>query len=421
MKIYEQKIIGGCLSGLAKPNEIGLTPSDFEDEILSQVFAVALKAESAGKELSASLVYELFAEKEFLGWLNLSDLQDYCESARSVTSFNHALDKVRSGLLYKNIRRDLEKLLESENLSGGQILNTLKEKIEIYESDYKTHTNNFEFISEFAGEQEKLYTELHEGKTIAIPTFFPNIDSRILDGFSKGDEHIIVGQTGSGKSALALNFALNQAKNGFTVGVISREMARTENLMRLQSSDAQVPRWQIKKNMPVMILNELKENLTKLKDLRIAFDTKTTDIETLRLQVKQMVENHGLDILYVDYLQLMESSSVNSTRANEVQKISRNLKEIAMSNNIPVVSLSQFNRGVVNAPVTEVMNHIKESSGIEQDASTIMLIQTDKSELNVKTVDAKATIIKNRNGATFKPVGLTFRGEIFQFYEVQNV
>ncbi len=128
MKIYEQRIIGGIINGILKPSEIGLTNSDFENEVLSQIFMIALKLEIDKQEISMELIYEVYAEKEFLGWLNLSDLQNYSESVTSIISFNYALDKIKSGLLNKNIRRDIEQILESESLSGGQILNILKEK-----------------------------------------------------------------------------------------------------------------------------------------------------------------------------------------------------------------------------------------------------------------------------------------------------
>jgi replicative DNA helicase len=118
----------------------------------------------------------------------------------------------------------------------------------------------------------------------------------------------------------------------------------------------------------------------------------------------------------VDYLQLMKAD-VSDNRAQEVSAISRGLKEIAMTYHIPVIAICQFNRGAVNASLFDIMSYLKESSGIEQDASTILYVQVEKTEDRKQIRDAKLTILKNRNGATFASIPLNYRGEIFTFYE----
>jgi replicative DNA helicase len=130
-----------------------------------------------------------------------------------------------------------------------------------------------------------------------------------------------------------------------------------------------------------------------------------------------MVEGFDMKILYVDYLQLLSSKHGAGNRATEVQAISRTLKEIAMDNKIPVVSLCQFNRSAGQANIYDILSHLKESSGIEQDASTILYIQIEKTDQPKQVKDAKLTVLKNRNGATFKPIDLHYRGETFTFSE----
>ena len=90
-----------------------------------------------------------------------------------------------------------------------------------------------------------------------------------------------------------------------------------------------------------------------------------------------------------------------------------------MENNIPVVALCQFNRGGSQASIFDLMSYLKESSGIEQDASTILYVQIEKTEENKRVKDGKLTVLKNRNGATFASVELAYQGEIFQFFEKQ--
>jgi replicative DNA helicase len=130
-----------------------------------------------------------------------------------------------------------------------------------------------------------------------------------------------------------------------------------------------------------------------------------------------MVEQFDMKILYVDYLQLIESNNRRGSRAEDVAAVSRGLKLIAMENNIPVVALSQFNRGAIQADVTDLLSHLKESSGLEQDASTVSYIQINNADPLAKIKSAKFQVLKNRNGVTFKPVMLDYTGETFTFNE----
>ena len=146
-------------------------------------------------------------------------------------------------------------------------------------------------------------------------------------------------------------------------------------------------------------------------------NTKTDVVENLRPQVKRWVESRGLQILYVDYLQLLLTEQKGSNRADAVSTVSRTLKLIAMENNIPVVSLCQFNRAAANASVFEILGMLKESSSIEQDASTVSYVQIEKNTMDNPNRAAQLTVLKNRNGATFKPINLNYHGPTFTFTE----
>jgi replicative DNA helicase len=196
-------------------------------------------------------------------------------------------------------------------------------------------------------------------------------------------------------------------------------MSDTENITRMLCSDTGTPRWKIRKGMYDDTYNTLIKHLeTSFSELPFTINTKTDVVENLRPQVKRWVEAKGLTILYVDYLQLLlAEGKYGNNRANEVQTISRTLKLIAMENNIPVVSLCQFNRGAGNAGVFEILSHLKESSAIEQDASTVSYIQIEKSTMDSPDRSAELTVLKNRNGATFKPVKMNYHGPTFTFTE----
>ncbi len=416
MNIYEKRIIGGVVKGVVRPSEIDLVNSDFESADLGACMTFARQLESEGRAIDADLLCSRLAEKDS-GFYVADDFKLMAASVASASIVWESVDKVKSAALKAFILKETATVALLDTKTSTELLDRIKAIVTKADDHYRTSENNFVFLAELAPKVKAVYDDLFNGVSYSVPTYFPQIDDLIIDGFSRGDEHIIVGFTGSGKSALALAFAREQAKQGLCVGVVSREMSDIESVMRLQSSDAKIPRWQMRKGMRDRTHTDLTDHLTTFADLPIAFDTRTTDVESLRSQVKRMVEGYDMKILYVDYLQLLSSKGNQSTRAGEVQAISRTLKEIAMENKIPIVSLCQFNRGAAQATVFDILGHLKESSGIEQDASTILYIQLEKTEERKEVKDAKLTVLKNRNGATFHSVELNYRGETFSFTE----
>lgn len=414
---YEQKIIGGIVSGLIVPSGIDLASTDFEDADLGNCFKIARELENENRSIDANVLSSRLTTEGFYG---ADDFRLMAQSCGSVSMALEAVDKVKGKALKTFLLQQTASLAISDKKTGTQILDNLRDLVLHAEQNYQTSDNNFIFLKDLIGNVKGVYADLHAGVSYAVSTGFTEIDEHILDGFSKGDLHIIVGFTGQGKSALALNCARFQAKVGICVGILSREMSSIENVMRLQSADTGIARWKMRKNLYLTDFCTLKDNLDALANLPIAFDTRTKDIESLRPQVRKMVDQYDMQILYVDYLQLL-SSSKNATRAEEVSAVSRGLKEIAMENKIPVVALCQYNRGATNASVFDLINYLKESSGIEQDSSTIIYIQIEKTEEKKQIKDAKLTVLKNRNGATFASVDLRYHGEIFTFYEARDI
>lgn len=287
-----------------------------------------------------------------------------------------------------------------------------------YRIGFYTHLPVFRLKRKLERQKTKGFRNTHNQRYILNVESVPSIPVRCIEVDSPSHLFLVTDSfIPTHNSALALAFAREQARNGLCVGVVSREMSDIENVMRLQSSDANVPRWQMRKGMREYTHNTLTKHLDEFSNLPIAFDTRTVNVEGLRPQVRRMVDGYGMQILYVDYLQLLSSKGGQSTRASEVQAISRTLKEIAMENKIPVISLCQFNRGAAQATVFDILGHLKESSGIEQDASTILYVQLEKTEEKKEVKDAKLTVLKNRNGATFQSVDLYYRGETFTFSE----
>lgn len=413
----QQLIIGGILAKRITAAAASLDPSDFADEELGRAFAVLRDAENESLELDAPALHRRLVGNE-MAWITESDFARMATAAVSSALVFDAVTRVKAESLKSYLLAKAANLALDAERPAAHLLDEWRKALAHAESFYATADNSFQFISEIVPRVRAVYDDLHAGRSYAVATYMPLTDHLLGDGYSKGDLHVIVGQTGAGKSSIALNHALNQAKRGHTVGIVSREMSDIENVMRLQAADAGIPRWQMRKDMFDMTYRNLVDNLPTLAELPIAFDTRTNDVETLAFNVAQMVEKHNLEILYVDYLQLLSSKTANDTRAGEVQAISRKLKTLAMDTKIPVVALCQFNNGVINASLFDVMNFIRESGSIKQDATTIAYIQVEQTEERKEIKEAKYTVLKNRNGEAFASVELSFNGAQFSFREV---
>lgn len=407
--VHEKKIIGAVLGGLIKPDATGLAPSDLS--ALGDVFQTLKEIEADKIPLTPDVLATRLAAKD--SFYTAKDFDLMMRSVPSAAAAIEAVQRVKASALKTFLSSKLSELASDEQKSGADLLDALKDLVARADRNYRTCENNFVWLSEIVPKLEAIYSDLHKGINYSVSTGFERLDGEILDGFSKGDLHIIAGLTGNGKSALALQCARAQADKGLVVGAVSREMSDCENAMRIQCGMQQIPRWHIRSGMFDKTFEELTRGMERLGKLPIAFDVRTEDADNLRIQARRMVEQYEMKILYVDYLQLVKDRK--ESRAEEVAAVSRTLKLVAMENNIPVVALSQFNRAAMNASRFELLSHLKESSGIEQDASTVLLVQLEQSEQPKEYRDAKLTVLKNRNGATFRPIELQYHGSTFTF------
>lgn len=417
--VDERRIVGGIVAGHVLPSAVPVDPSDFSDRELAACLDEARRLEKDGIGIDAEVLAARLAERD-IAFYSPTDLDLMAIAAQSASVVHDSAAKVKESSLRTHLLAAAASVATMEQASGRELLRVLREALARAERDYSPAEADFVWISELKEKMRGVYRDLKEGVSYAVPTYFMQLDRTLGDGLSRGDLHIICGFTGQGKSALALNFARNQAKAGHKVGIVSREMSDVENVMRLQTTDSGVPRWAIKKNMHDADHEALSANLETLAELPIALSTRTETVEELRTQIGRMVEEHGMQIVYVDYLQLMHSER-NKSRAEEVAAVSRTLKLIAMENRIPVVALCQFNRGAVSANKWDLLSYLKESSAIEQDASTILYVKFDKDEEMAKTRSGTMTMLKNRNGASFTDIPVTYRGEVFTFEEAVHV
>jgi replicative DNA helicase len=267
---------------------------------------------------------------------------------------------------------------------------------------------------------DMLYHRDNPSDITGVPTGYTDLDSR-TSGLQPGDLVIVAGRPSMGKTALALNMAEHVAvENKLPVAVFSMEMAGTQLAMRMLGSIGHLDQHKLRTGkLSDEDWNRLTTAVGKLHDAPIHIDeTPALNALELRARARRLHRQYGtLGLIVVDYLQLMEASSEGENRATEISEISRSLKALAKELKVPVVALSQLNRGLEQRPNKRpVMSDLRESGAIEQDADLILFIYRDE-VYNPDTPEkgtAEIIIGKQRNG----PIGtvkLTFLGEYTRF------
>lgn len=256
---------------------------------------------------------------------------------------------------------------------------------------------------------EKFITEGPDSQ--GIKTGFSILD-KMVSGLKPGDMFVLAARPSIGKTALALNMAANVALGSEPrkVGVFSLEMSSDQLVLRLLCSHARVNMADLRDaSLANSRWSDLMAAAGQLKSAPLYIDDSgNIDILSLREKSRRMKQKHGLDMLVIDYLQLIKpvGGNRNSTRENEVSQISGGIKGLAKELGIPIIVLAQLNRMAEQPGQKPKLSHLRESGAIEQDADIVALLHrdrdTDAGQIgeDKETRDAELIIAKHRNGAT---------------------
>jgi replicative DNA helicase len=269
-----------------------------------------------------------------------------------------------------------------------------------------------------------------EDALVGTPSGFTKLD-RLTSGWQKSELIIIAARPSMGKTAFALSMARNMAvDHGRSVAIFSCEMSSIQLVNRLIVAETDIPGDKIKNGR--LNEEEWKQLDTRIKKLVQApifiDDTPAISIFELRAKCRRLKSQHKLDIVIVDYLQLMSGPENAGSREQEVSNISRSLKSIAKELDVPIIALSQLNRSVEMRGGTKrpLLSDLRESGAIEQDADMVVFIHRQE-KFGLPTFEdgsstkgiAEIILAKNRNGPV-DDVRLRFREEKAQFVDIDD-
>ncbi len=281
-------------------------------------------------------------------------------------------------------------------------------------------------LSDYFEQAEARREAVQQGAPTGLPTGFLDLD-RLLGGLQRGDFTLVAGRPGLGKTWLLNNLALNAARKGARVANFSMEMGNAQISQRLVAIDETLDAHRL-------MLGRLDDeewrrfthSIGRLSGLPIWMDdSPRLTVPALRRKCRRMQREYGLDLVIVDYLQLMsaETSYRSSNRVQELTTISREMKELARELNVPVVCAAQLNRELESRQDKRPqLSDLKDSGSLEQDADVVMFIYRDEVYNDETQYPGEADIIvsKHRNGPP-GTVTLLFRKEYGQFKDLYRI
>ncbi len=278
---------------------------------------------------------------------------------------------------------------------------------ELFDVSQKRQTKDFQSISDVIDRyfDQIDYLQQHRGDVVGVPTDYKDLD-QLTGGLQRSDLLILAARPSMGKTAFALGVAYGAAvQHGRSVGIFSLEMSADQLVQRLLATETGVDSHRLRLGMiDDTEWDRISRAFGRLSEANIFIDdSANASIMDVRSKARRLQAEKGLDLLIIDYLQLM-SGRRSENRVQEISEISRGLKGLARELNIPVVALSQLSRAVeTRSDHRPMLSDLRESGSIEQDADIVMFIYRDEKydENSDKKGIAELIVAKHRNG----PVG----------------
>lgn len=420
----EQSLLGAILldkDALLKVSDL-VRPDDFYREAHRLIYEACLELSAHHDPIDLLSLSNRLAERTQLelvgGHTALAALTNVVPTAAHVVHYAQIVS--RKAILRRMIKasEEIARLSFTEEDNVDTLLD--KAQQEIYGVSNSYQQQNFSPIRDVLVEAFDRIDELHRerGKMRGIPTGFTALDN-LTAGLQKSDLIIIAARPSVGKSSFVMDIARHVAiRAKVPTGIFSLEMSKEQLVDRLLCSEANIDLFRLRtgklSDSPDSDdFPKLGHAMGVLSEAPLYLDdTPSLNITQIRTKARRLQMEHGLGLVIVDYLQLMDSSSSGDSdnRVQEVAQITRGLKGLARELNIPVIALSQLARAVeMSKPAIPKLSHLRESGSIEQDSDIVMFIYRKAADRNYRLEDippdernlAEIHIAKHRNG----PIG----------------
>ncbi|MDE6583819.1 MAG: replicative DNA helicase [Anaeroplasmataceae bacterium] len=413
-----------------------LLPDDFYDSKNRLIYRAMLNLSKEGKNIDiTTLVSALEAGHLLEQCGGMEYLSSIADRSYSTLNFESYCDLVQEASLKRSTIQRLTKLAQDgyDNKIEAFDYVDLVEK-EVFELSKRRKVESFKPIS-VVSKTVMTNTEKNSNRKneiIGLDTGYGNLN-KYTQGFQPGQLIILAARPSMGKSAMAMNIAVNIARKNKggkgTVAIFSLEMSAEQLVERMVACESTIALNNIKDGQFESKNDWTRFNTacSKLGQLNLYFDDSSgSTISSIRAKCRKLSADVGLDFIVIDYLQLIESDSSNSkaSQQEQISKISRSLKLMARELNVPVLALSQLSRAVEKREdKIPIMADLRDSGSIEQDADIVLFLYREDYYKKASTRKNQADLIisKNRSGGTNNDgLPFMFMGEFSSFKELDN-
>lgn len=424
----EQSLIGGLMLDKLAIDKVAdvVSAADFYRKDHRVVFSAIMRLAEQGEPCDVVTVSEHLenrAELDAAGGLEyLATLANETPGAANARAYaNIVRERAVLRLLINAGNEIAGSVFNTEGRSSSDLVDEAERRVfEIAESGSRGKTG-FKALRDILPHTVDRIDELHQsdGDITGISTGYHEFD-KLTAGLQGGDLVIIAGRPSMGKTTLAVNIAENAAiGNKVPTAIYSMEMPAEQLAFRMISSLGRVDQTHLRTgNFPDEDWSRINTAVQLMNDAPMYIDdTPGLSPTEIRARARRLQREHGLGLIVIDYLQLMQVPGNTENRATEISEISRSLKGLAKELSVPVIALSQLNRSVEQrTDKRPVMSDLRESGAIEQDADLIIFIYRDEvyNQDSPRKGIADISIAKQRNG----PIGefpLTFVGRYTKF------
>lgn len=385
--------------------EFELTEDDFAITIHKKIINAIKKLKLEKKEISMLSINEKLEEDaiKYLAYLNTyisgtdvdflyESLKEYTKKRQVFNLANKIINEVKNS--------------DNSDIFIEKIISELQ-KIEFQTSKEES------FVSQVVETAEIIEKNINKKEDLSLYTGFFDLDD-LTDGLHDGELTVIGARPGVGKTTFALQIAENISKKSKQVVYISLEMSSIQMIQKLLSMRTGINSRKIRNG-------DLNENeieavgldCMKLGDLKLNILTKINDIQKIEIVARRLKNRNKIDLLIIDYLQLVKNLGNFRSREQEVADISRTLKLLSLELEIPIIALCQLNRNASKSEPT--LADIRESGAIEQDADNVIFLYERNTENNIITVD-----LQKQRAGNVGTIELKFNKRISQFQNLER-
>ncbi len=427
----EQSVIGAMLlskDAIADVVEV-IREGDFYRPAHQTVYACILDLYSRGEPADAVTVS---AELTRIGELSriggVSYLHTLVSTVPTAANAGYYARIVREKAILRRLVEAGTRIVHMGYLGTGDVDDTVdRAQAEVYEVTERRTAEDYLPLRDIMGDalNEIEAISNRDGEMIGVPTGFTELDA-LTNGLHPGQLVIVAARPALGKSTLGLDICRAASiKHGLTSVIFSLEMSRNEIVMRLLSAEAQVPLHHMRAgNMTDADWTKMANKMGVVSEAPLFIDdSPNMTLMEIRAKCRRLKQRHDLRLVVVDYLQLMTSGKRVESRQQEVSEFSRSLKLLAKELDVPVIAISQLNRGAEQrVDKRPMLADLRESGSLEQDADVVVLLHREDAydRESPRAGEADFIVAKHRNGPTHT-ITVAFQGHYSRFVDMAQV